>query len=227
MKKIYIAVITGLIFLSSCELDNYDGPDASFYGTIIDYETGEAIQQDIISGAEIEYIEHGFENPQIQYMVIKNDGTYRNDLMFSGTYTVSLVRGNFVTPPTDTVEIKGDFKLDFEVQPYIRVKDANIVKNGNKITATFKLQQTVTNKVKKIGLYAHPEPTVGEPMKQVSAEMNINAVTNESTIYTLEIDLPSNITFLKPGGKYYFRVGALIDAAQAKFNYAPAVRIEI
>ena len=43
----------------------------------------------------------------------------------------------------------------------------------------------------------------------------------------LEIDLPSNITFLKPGGKYYFRVGALIDAAQAKLNYAPAVRIEI
>ena len=40
--------------------------------------------------------------------------------------------------------------MDFEVQPYIRVKDANIVKNGDKITATFKLQQTVTNKVKAI-----------------------------------------------------------------------------
>jgi hypothetical protein len=227
MKKLYITIIIGLFLLSGCELDNYDGPDAKFYGTIIDYETRETVQQDIIYGAEIEYIEHGFENPQIQYMIIQTDGTFRNDLMFSGTYTVSLVRGNFVTPPSDTVEIIGDYKLDFEVQPYIRVKDANIMKNGNKVTATFKLQQTVTNKVKKIGLYAHPEPSVGEPINQVAAETTINAVTDENTVYTLEIDLPSNITFLKPGGKYYFRVGALIDVAQAKLNYAPAVRIEI
>lgn len=227
MKKLYIILITGLFLFNSCELDNYDGPDAKFYGTILDFETSEAIQQDIINGAQIEYLEHGFENPAVQYMVIKNDGTFRNDLMFSGTYTVSLVRGNFVTPPIDTVDISGDFKLDFMVQPYIRLKDVEIVKNGTKVTATFKLQQTVTNKVKKIGLYAHPEPTVGEPMRLVAAELTINAVTNETTVYTLEIDLEANKTVLIPGRKYFFRAGALIDASQAKLNYAPAVWLEI
>ena len=45
----------------------------------LDIETGELVEQDIIDGAQIEFIEHGFENPETQYMVIKNNGTYRNN----------------------------------------------------------------------------------------------------------------------------------------------------
>jgi len=230
MKYIHIIyrLLIILLVAVSCELDNYDGPDASFYGSILDYETNEPIEQDIINGTQIEYIEHGFANPITQYMVIKNDGTFRNDLMFSGTYTMILVRGNFI--PTDSMEIEvtsGNNERDFIVQPYIRVVDANIQKSGNKITASFKLDQTVTNTVKGIGLYAHPEPTVGQPMNIVKSEQTLNVVTNPETVYNLEIDLTANSNLLKPGKQYYFRVGALINVAQAKYNYAPAVRIGI
>ena len=225
--NIYITVFIVILVAGACELDNYDAPDASFYGTLLDFETSDAVEQDIINGSQLEYIELGWENPEIQYMVFKNDGTFRNDLMFSGTYTMRLVRGNFVPIDSMNVVVSGDTKKDFTVQPYIRVENASIQKNGNMVTATFTLDQTVANNVKTIGLYAHPEPSVGEPMHIVSTEQNINAVVDAATVHTLEIDLTANSNLLIPGNDYFFRVGALIDASQAKYNYATAVRISI
>lgn len=91
------------LILHSCELDNYDGPDATLSGRIIDKETGELVEQDIIRGTQIEFIEHGYDNPLTQYMVIKNDGTYANKMMFANDYTIQIRSANF--PATEPVEI--------------------------------------------------------------------------------------------------------------------------
>lgn len=219
----------GLV-LGSCELDqldNYDGPDATISGGIYDNQTGELVEQDIINGMQIEYIEHGFDNPQTQYMVVKNDGTYRNNLMFSGRYTIQPVRGNFVPVEAQEIEVSGDTEQDFEVQPYIRLRNVEIQKQESKIVATFNLEQTVTNPVRRIGLFAHEQVNVGEPLNRVSSVVNVNAVTNDVTRYRLEINLEAHTGQLQSGKEYYFRVGALIDAPEAKYNYAPAVRIVI
>lgn len=230
MKKIsiYLFSLLGILLINGCELekvDNYGGPNASIYGGIYDIETNELVQQDIIRGTQIEYVEDHYENPETQYLVVKNDGTFRNNMMFANSYTITPVRGNFVGVPKRGIQVKGETKIDFMVQPYIRIKNAKIEKQGNKIIATFNVKQTVTNNVSKIGLFAHEEPNVGEPLNVVSTQIAIDAVTYESTVYTLEIDLGANSGKLVPGKSYYFRVGALINASEAKFNYAPAVRL--
>jgi hypothetical protein len=229
IKTLSIALLS-LFLLGGCELnelDNYDGPNASINGGIYDQETGELIQQDIINGMQIEYTEHGYDNPQIQYVVVKNDGTYRNNLMFAGTYTIRPVRGNFVPVESEEIVVKGNTVKNFEVQPYIRVRNVQIEKQENKVVATFNLDQTVTNKVSRIGLFAHQEPNVGAPLNAVASVVNFNQVSNDVTQYRLEINLEANSGNLKPGNKYYFRVGALIDAPEAKYNYAPPVLLEI
>ena len=51
MKKIFVKTLfiaMSALILHSCELDNYDGPDATLSGRIIDKETGELVEQDII-----------------------------------------------------------------------------------------------------------------------------------------------------------------------------------
>lgn len=229
MKKIklYISAVLLAFGAGACSIDNYPAPDSILHGTFLDVETNEPVEQDIIRGSTIEFIEHGYESQTKQVMIVKNDGTYRNNLIFSNTYTITPVRGNFVPAEPQEVTVKGETQLDFKVQPYIRVKEAKIEKVGTKVIATFKLQQTVTNNVKKIGLYAHPEPAVGEPMRTVLADQEINAVTDPNKIYKLEIDLPSNSSNLKAGSQYFFRVGALIDAPESKFNYAKAVRLAL
>lgn len=228
--KIYISAVIAVLFFNACglsDIDNYDAPNASVYGGIYDVETGELVEQDLIQGVNIEYIEDGFENPEIQSMVVQNDGTYRNKLMFASTYTIYPVRGNFVSIPKKGVEVKGDTQIDFKVQPYIRIKNAKIEKQGNKIVATFNIQQTVTNTVNRLSLFAHQEPNVGNPLNSVKAELSVDGITYENTDYRLEIDFGENASKLKPGSQYFFRIGALINAPEAKFNYAPAVRLTI
>lgn len=64
MKKIFVKTLfiaMSALILHSCELDNYDGPDATLSGRIIDKETGELVEQDIIRGTQIEFIEHGYD----------------------------------------------------------------------------------------------------------------------------------------------------------------------
>lgn len=225
---ILIALLLGVFVFTSCELDNYAEPNASLSGAIIDQETGEPVQGDIISGTTIELIEHGYENPSIQQLVVKVDGTYRDDMMFPGTYSIiPLRRGNFV-PMTDTVviDIQGQTVKNFEVQPYIRILDPNITIEGTKIKATFRLQQTVENKVSAIGLFGHSSPSVGEPLQFGKKTKNLRNVVDPSEVFELELDVRTDRDFEK-GKAYHFRIGALIDADEAEYNYAPAVRLTI
>ena len=146
IKNMAFALLT-LFAVTSCdllEIDNYDGPNATIEGKILDIETGELVEQDIIDGAQIEFIEHGFENPETQYMVIKNNGTYRNNVMFAGSYTMSLMRGNFVS-----------------------VKDQEVV-------VKFRLEKTVDQEVAEVALYGHREPNVGEPLKEFVVKQGVD-----------------------------------------------------
>ncbi len=233
MNKIYsrlATVILSLALLSACnlsEIDNYDGPNAEIHGSIYDVETGELVEQDIIRGMQIEYIEHGFSNPETQYQVVKNDGTFQNKMMFAGTYTMKPTRGNFVVPDPFDVQVKGKTEVNIKVQPYIRIKDGKIEKENDKIIATFRLEQTIDSDVRNVAFFAHKEANVGDPLEKVIAvKQEINAVTSPITVYRIEID-PSQYSEMKVGTEYYFRIGALMNATEAKYNYLPAVRIKI
>jgi len=224
-------VVAGLI-LSSCEKDNYAGPNAELQGTFIDKDLNQPLAQDIISGTVIEIIEHGWVTGQTnitQTLVVKGDGTYSNSQIFAGKYLVRAVRGNFQNiPAIDTLEIKkGTNKLDFLVTPYIRIKEPSIVRNGSIVTATFKLEQTTNQNVTRIGLYVHPNPNVGQPMKLVFVETTLNRITTPNETFTINMDLNNfkSWTQLREGDQYYFRIGAVSSATSAKYNYAPPVRL--
>lgn len=233
MKKIAVhikqalAVAALAITAGACELDNYDAPDAQLSGSIIDAETNELVEQDIIRGTTIKIVEHGYDPVQPQYLRVKNDGTYANMLLFANTYTIQPELRNFVQVAAQEMQIGRDTELDFHVQPYIRVKAASIVKEGTKIVATFRLQQTVPEVVNRIGLYAHAEPIVGEPIRDVAVESHLGRTVNEEETFTLVIDVAENRAALKSGNQYFFRIGAVINVPEAKFNYAPAVRITV
>ncbi|RAV98204.1 DUF3823 domain-containing protein [Pseudochryseolinea flava] len=216
-----------IVLLSSCglnDLDNYDQPDAGLSGRIVDDETGELVQQDIIRGGVIEIVENGYVTPQ--YLVLKNDGTYANTRLFANSYTVQPKRGNFKVVDPQEVNVKGQTTLDFRVTPYIRIKDLDIEKDGNIIRATFRLEQTSVSNVLKVGLYAHPDPNVGEPMHLARKEVNVNEIVDPNEVFQIELDTFSDPD-LREGKLIFFRVGALIDVPEAKFNYAAAVSIKL
>lgn len=227
MKMLRSIFLIAAVALASCEKDNYDGPTAGLSGRFIDADTKQLVEQDIISGTQIELLEHGYDPVSPFFLIVKNDGTYENSLLFENTYTVTPMNGNFISVEPQEIRIAGKTTLDFSVTPYIRVLEPSITKSGNIVTATFKLQQTVGTNIRKIGLYVHSDSRVGEPMRLVAAEQNINAVADPDHVYTLTLDVAAHSSQLPSGRKYFFRAGAVVDISQAKLNYAPVVEIDL
>ena len=228
LKFILLSIFVSTFFLS-CELDNLPGPDAGLFGSVIDADTGALVEQDIIRGGELQLWEQGYENVTPQTMNYKVDGTFKDSKLFANTYKVIPLRTNFQPIDTILVDIKGQTQLDLSGIPYIRILNPSITKSGNIVTATFSLEQTLFGNVSKIGLYAGADSNVGEPIRLARAEQNINNPVfplNPQQVYTLTIDVNSQID-LREGNLYYFRIGALYDAPNARFNYAPAIAIQL
>tara|TARA_R110002111_G_scaffold101349_4_gene157067 strand:+ start:468 stop:1172 length:705 start_codon:yes stop_codon:yes gene_type:complete len=231
LKYIIVIMVTSG-FLTSCdltELDNLDAPNAGLFGSIIDADTGELVEQDIIRGGELQIWEQDIPNVTPQALNYNVDGTYKDSKLFAADYKVIPLRTNFQPIDTILVNVEGQTELDLVVTPYVRILNPSITKINNIITATFSLEQTLFGNVSKIGLYAGADMNVGEPARLVRAEQDINDSVfplNPQEVYTLTIDTSAEID-LRDGNLYFFRIGALYDAPNARFNYATAVSIQL
>ena len=139
MKKhlllLVVVVVSGIFY--SCEKDNLEGPDAIFAGELRDRKTGELIPQEVSDGSRVYFIEQGWgDNPPVQNMVVKKDGTFYNGMIFSGDYKIIMNRGNYV--PLDTLDMRikpGKNYQIFEVNPYLRIIEPEIFISERKVVA--------------------------------------------------------------------------------------------
>lgn len=234
-----IILMPCFLFVSiSCEIDNYAGPDAVFYGEIIDEQTGELVGTDLLNGSTIRAFEQGFENPAAQTWVIKNTGEFRNDMVFSGTYNFELINGNFYPFTVEDFEIRqGENEHNFTVIPYIRVQNADILQDGNEIVATFSLEAGDPEvRLNTISLFAFTDIHVGSEIHfstsgdSFSQSFSPSIEIDSETEYTLSIDLDENSDDFEYSRNYYFRIGALADVSgvgTVRYNYSPLVVIEL
>ncbi len=229
-----------MMAVTSCEIDDFPGPDAQVFGAILDSLDGALVEQDIQTGSQIEVQELGFPTLVSQFWVIKNNGEYRNNLVFSNNYDIYMRNGNYFPYALKSVSItSGENEVDFRVVPYIRVKNCTITRDqvNNRIVATFSLEAgKPVAKVRTIRLYAFSDQYVGEYIKFAttgtgfSQTFNPTITIDPATTYTLYIDLAANSALLKTGRSYFFRVGAMADVTGVgtiRTNYAPNVKITL
>lgn len=253
MKKIYYLIffITSLLFgVTSCEIDNFPGPDAQVYGAIKDSLGGGLVETDAngTTGSLIGVYELGqyAANPLRKTWIIKQNGEYRNNLVFSNDYKFEFTSCNFF-PQSQTQTVNpGENKIDFTVVPYIRIKNLSITYDAaaKKINASFSLEGGRKSvKVSTLKLYAYTDMYVGENVKKtlsVGTGTPTRSLTGAAqtivpgTVYTLSIDLAANQGTDKNGfgvhRNYYFRVGAMAVQAGVgtiRYNYAPYVVIPL
>lgn len=242
MKKL-VYLIFSVVFLTtffpSCKIDNFQGPDATFFGAIKDSVGGGLVETELINGSAIEAFELGYSTQVSQKWLIKNSGEFRNNLVFSNTYDIYLRNSNFFPYTVPGLKINpGDNQHDFQVVPYIRIKNCSIVldRTSNKVTATFSLEAGKPSvKVKSVRLYAFSDIYVGDNIKFSTAGTTFSQSFStskviDSTVYTLSIDLAANTALFPAGRNYYFRVGAMADVSGVgtiRMNYAPNVKIPL
>jgi len=258
MKKIYYLIfIVGalLVSVTSCEIDNFPGPDAQVYGAIRDSVGGGLVETDLNSttGSVISVYELGkyADNPLRKTWYIMQNGEYRNNLVFSNDYRFDFTSCNFFPITFDNTTVKpGENLIDFTVQPFIRIKNLSITHDAvaNKIIATFNLEAGRPSvRLSRLRLYAWSDMYVGErtkktlvtgtgtPVSSGVPQLSFsNAVINPATTYTMSIDVAANpVTTVNGFGvhrNYYFRVGALgtrSGVGTIRYNYAPYVVIPL
>lgn len=226
-KNILYIIAAFVLIFNSCELLNYDGPNAQFHGALIDEETGDTIPQDIIGGSVIDFIEQGFKVPETQKLIIKVDGTFRDNLMFSADYKMFPARGNFFVADTISIHLDpGDNKYDFQLTPYCRINDVQfkIVNQGgnNFLVANFKIDQIAAEPVKSIMLAIDRNPNVGRRFNESFFERPVDKVVDPDEEQFLWLLLSNFIE----GDEYYIRLGALIDIPEAKYNWNKAIKLD-
>lgn len=140
MKRLLnsITIVICLMLFASCEIDNYDEPDATIQGVFYDHN-GRPLQlnhgSEYIRMREISWAK---DDPNKftanRKLKVQLDGTYRNTKQFAGDYRMFPVEGNFFPyydandPNKDgdnageLVRISGVTNQDFTVTPYLTIE---------------------------------------------------------------------------------------------------------
>lgn len=163
MKRLFIYIFAAVL-TASCsvfEIDNYESPQETIRGNIVDAYTGEKIQTEQngrgirVRLTELSYGDNVTHNPDFY---ARDDGSYQNTKVFKGLYNVR-IDGPFVpivreTPDGDTLfngsvdcNIEGITEVHFRVQPFLRVEIVgDPVVSGGKITAQVRVTRGVPEK---------------------------------------------------------------------------------
>ena len=226
-NKSYLYAVVLLSFcLSACELDNYNAPDSQLFGSVIDEDTNAPIQQDLIEGSRIDKVEQGFDNPNIRQIRFHTGGTYEENNIFSGTYEVQALRGNFFPTFKEIIDINGRTEHHFRTRPYIRINDVELTFDElrGEVVAGFTLDQVATNPVASVHLIADANPNVSNSLRTLMSSQNVNAVVPPERTFQLKLSTENLVS----GNDYYFRVAALISGiGEAKHNYSAPVKMHI
>ena len=246
MKKIAI-FLPVLLLAVSCDwfkLDNQEGWDASIEGKIVDSVTGQPVQSE--QGNPLSVYQLGWDNKVAQNWAIKNDGTFKNTLVFSGDYEMNSLKANFYAEPVSFSLKKGQNVQDFKVTPFLRISDVNISydSGSKKINATFTVEPGFpADKVNNIGyvyLCVYPDRFVKQAnnfCKSDPGSFKTNLEAKKQTV-TLSVDttLDKNAQEFQYNRPHYIRIAAIgghytggkLDNTfnQGYYNYSPVYRLE-
>lgn len=245
-----------MTFMTSCDwftLDNQAGYDAQVYGTLVDSETGDPVLSEIygtdsgwgvsISAGYLTVIELGWDAEANQNWNVKNNGTYRNNLVFAGQYKMNTANANYY-PVTSEFELKkGENKIDFTVTPYARVTEQKIWYDteSRKIKATCKVEvvdPTKTNSLKEVRLCCYTDCFVGSGFnncKNDAGAVAKDVAFDANGIAAVELSIDTqdagNQTEFMYERTHYVRIAALATGSgvntASRYNFSPTYALKL
>jgi hypothetical protein len=213
--------------MTSCEIDNYDAPDATLKGAVIDATTGQGLITEQPDGFLIYYKEISEQYPNAQFRTFwgKADGTYANTKMFAGKHEVYPGSGAFVIPEHQTVTLSSgkEATVSFTVTPYVSITDVRVTKVGSDgARIEFKLTKNAGT-IQDYRIFA----TNKTPLVGVNITDNVGGGAvgiNESHLNTTFV---VDRTGFATGYKYWIRVGARCEEAPSnRYNMSKVFEIQ-
>lgn len=234
MKKIInnIILLCMAVCLFSCETDNYDAPDATIQGRILDHN-GNQLQTEQGNGnmrIKMDELSWANGNDEIsvipRYLNMKQDGTYINEKWFAGEYRMTPIDGAFYpySEEGEIVRIKGTVTQDFTVTPYLNIEWVKepTVTSDNYIEASVRFKRNSKSgatmpDLNNVILCVSTNQYCGNNNKDSQLFNGTQAVTNddEGTV----IELKTSMAVKYTATTYWVRVGICCDDQYKKYNY--------
>lgn len=185
--------------LGSCEIDNYDEPEAMFTGQIT-YQ-GEPIRVET-DEVRFQLWQSGFGKEGPLDVHVAQDGSF-SALFFSGDYRLDFIdgqgpfRANIVNEQqgdTIYVSLNGDTTMDLEVTPYYMIRNAEFTNSGSTVQASANLEQIITGEdgrtVERVTLYLNDSQFVSENSDENIARTD--ADLTDPTSIDVSLDIPAD-----------------------------------
>ncbi|HBX20895.1 MAG TPA: hypothetical protein DEF88_10660 [Porphyromonadaceae bacterium] len=221
-KRLYyiVYVAMAIISLNSCSIDNYDWPEETLKGRVVDAATGDLVLTDQGSeGIRIRLKElswKGTAAPENFDFWCMKEGIFQNTKIFKGHYNVRIDgafipllrlnnQGDTIADETKYIDINGVTEVEFQVQPFLKLEwmGQPTVKDG-KITASFIVNRGVSpqdfkEKIEPMGNYSDEFLNITDVRLFVS-QVPYVGYREWDNRYSVQIDYPGN-TFEESLGK--------------------------
>ena len=224
-KLIIPLFIVPAFFSCMDDIDNYDAPDSTITGVVIDNTTNEGIQTEQPNGFRIRLIESGYDNVVPLDFWGKPDGSFFNSQLFANTYEAGPIEGPFLTPATQSVNISGVTEVNFTVTPFMTVHASEPTVSGKNISVKYTLSKPdqVSYNIVKSSVLAATVPGVSNAVNNYRADRSLSGMTYTQITGTEFTDVLENLL----SGSYYVRVGALTSNPLGKYNYSKVFQVTV
>jgi hypothetical protein len=237
LKTAFI-IIASLTCFYSCELDNYEGPDAQISGSIFDHNGNLLRTEPGSSNMRIEMLELSWASGDTTvatlptYLNMKIDGTYTNTKIFSGEYRMTPIEGAFYPydPEGELVTVKGSVQQDFVVIPYLDVDwvEEPHVTADSLIEASIRFTRNAKDgefmpDVLNARLCISTNQYVGNNNKFDDLVSGALSVTNAQEGQTIVMRTSRAVKYMNTD--YFVRVGVCCNDNYKKYNYTTIVKV--
>jgi hypothetical protein len=236
MKQLISRVLLGVSILaaSACtKIDNYDAPDASFEGRLIDATTkANFLTSQGSIQVRMEQVSWS-ATPSPQEIPSKFDGTFKDSKLFKGTYRI-IPKGGAFWPLYDSVRVdvvKGS-SHDFELTPYITIKNFTQSLAGTTLTLKFDIDapipaglptiidaQPYVNTTKLVGAGA----SIRDYSETKAVVINKEFIDMTPAEKSITLTIPNLIS----GRKFFVRVGVRLNDSFKSSNFSEIVEVDV
>lgn len=234
----------GVLAISACtKTDNYEGPNASFEGRLIDVTSGENLQTSQGSTQiRLEQISWS-ATPSPQTIPSKFDGTFKDTKLFKGKYRIIPTNGAFwPIYDTVTVDINSGTKRDFEVTPYVKITNFTTELDGTTLRMHFTIEPPIVAglpNIRTIQPFINTTNMVGAgaSIRDYSdiERLNVNKAFAELPDFPLDpgaVDVAAKtmtleVPNMKAGRIFHVRVGVQLNDSFTSWNFSNVLEVNV
>lgn len=221
MKNIFYLLLI-IMSVVSCSIDNYDVPNATLSGKVLDNVTNEMIENGGVNSGTIIQI---FEGTSKQPILSQSfpDGHFENAALFTGTYKLFAVGAFKMVEDTMLITITKNTVVEIKVLPNVRLKATLQSLDGT--TATVKVEYSKVHDTQILNQLAVAWSTIDNPNLytffgggQKTETVTSQNLTTGEKIFT--------ITGLIAGTKYFIRAAGRTNAPGSYYNYSTTIKTQ-